>query len=134
MTEQMKIQEIIDKYESFKKKWLKLNEQDMFDWLELQDTIQDQVIEFKSEYLEEKLEFDRDYWLRLIELKEIKDADWKKKYTDTTAKAVVDDEFFQRELDLITKKATYEMLMNKANNIVEYINVIKLSMKKDFSI
>lgn len=134
MTEQMKIQEIIDKYESFKNKWLKLNEQDMFDWLELQDMIQDQVIEFKSEYLEEKLEFDRDYWLRLIELKEIKDADWKKKYTDSTAKAVVDDEFFQRELDLITKKATYEMLMNKANNIVEYINVIKLSMKKDFSI
>ena len=134
MTEQMKIQEIIDKYESFKKKWLKLNEQDMFDWLELQDMIQDQVIEFKSEYLEEKLEFDRDYWLRLIQLKEIKDADWKKKYTDSTAKAVVDDEFFQRELDLITKKATYEMLMNKANNIVEYINVIKLSMKKDFSI
>ena len=134
MTEQMKIQEIIDKYESFKKKWLKLNEQDMFDRLELQDTIQDQVIEFKSEYLEEKLEFDRDYWLRLIELKEIKDADWKKKYTDTTAKAVVDDEFFQRELDLITKKATYEMLMNKANNIVEYINVIKLSVKKDFTI
>lgn len=134
MIEQMKIQEIIDKYESFKKKWLKLNEQDMFDWLELQDMIQDQVIEFKSEYLEEKLEFDRDYWLRLIELKEIKDADWKKKYTDSTAKAVVDDEFFQRELDLITKKATYEMLMNKASNIVEYINVIKLSMKKDFTI
>ena len=134
MIEQMKIQEIIDKYESFKKKWLKLNEQDMFDWLELQDMIQDQVIEFKSEYLEEKLEFDRDYWLRLIELKEIKDADWKKKYTDSTAKAVVDDEFFQRELDLITKKATYEMLTNKANSIVEYINVIKLSVKKDFSI
>lgn len=134
MIEQMKLQEIIDKYESFKKKWLKLNEQDMFDWLALQDLIQDQVIEFKSEYLEEKLMFDRDYWLRLVELKEIKDADWKKKYTDATAKAVVDDEFFQRELDLITKKATYEMLTNKANSIVEYINVIKLSVKKDFSI
>jgi hypothetical protein len=47
---------------------------------------------------------------------------------------VCDDEFFQRELDLITKKATYEMLMNKANSIVEYINVIKLSIKKDFTI
>lgn len=134
MIEQMTIQEIINKYESFKKKWLKLNEQDMFDRLELQDTIQDQVIEFKSEYLEDKLEFDRDYWLRLIELKEITDANWKKKYTDSTAKAVCDDEFFQRELDLITKKATYEMLMNKANSIVEYINVIKLSIKKDFTI
>ena len=130
----MTIQEIIDKYESFKKKWLKLNEQDMFSWLELQDLIQDQVIEFKSEYLEEKLEFDRDYWLRLIELKEITDVNWKKKYTDSTAKAVCDDEFSFIELDLITKKATYEMLTNKANNIVEYINVIKLSLKKDFTI
>ena len=134
MIEQMNIQEIIDKYESFKKKWLKLNEQDMFERLELQDMIQDQVIEFKSEYLEEKLEFDRDYWLRLIELKDQKDSDWKKKYTDSTAKAVADDEFYQRELDLLIKKSTYEMLMNKANNIIEYINVIKLSMKKDFTI
>lgn len=33
----------------------------MFDWLELQDTIQDRVIELKSKYLEEKLIFDRDY-------------------------------------------------------------------------
>lgn len=134
MTEQMSIQEIIDKYESFKKKWLKLNEQDMFDRLQLQDEIQDQVIEFKSAYLEDKLVFDRDYWLRMIELKEITDVNWKKKYTDTTAKAVCDDEFFQRELDLITKKSTYEMLMNKASNIVEYINVIKLAVKKDFTI
>ena len=134
MTKQMNVQEIIDKYESFKLKWLKLNEQDMFEWLELQDIIQDKVIELKSWYLEDKLIFDRDYWLRLIELKEIKDIDWKKKYTDSTAKAVVDNEFFERELWLITKKSTYEMLMNKANNVVEYINVIKLSVKKDFSI
>ena len=134
MIEQMNIQEIIDKYESFKKKWLKLNEQDMFDWLELQDTIQDKVIEIKSKYLEDKLVFDRDYWLRLIELKDQKDKDWKKIFTDTTAKAFVDNEFYERELALITAKATYENLMNKANNVVEYINVIKLSMKKDFTI
>lgn len=135
MTEiKMNIQEIIDKYESFKKKWLKLNEQDMFDWLELQDVIEDKVIEIKSKYLEDKLVFDRDYWLRLIELKDKKDADWKKIFTDTTAKAFCDNEFFERELALITAKATYENLMNKANNVVEYINVIKLSMKKDFTI
>ncbi len=135
MTEiKMNIQEIIDKYESFKKKWLKLNEQDMFDWLELQDVIEDKVIEIKSKYLEDKLVFDRDYWLRLVELKDKKDADWKKIFTDTTAKAYADNEFFERELALITAKATYENLMNKANNVVEYINVIKLSMKKDFTI
>lgn len=130
----MTIQEIIDKYESFKLKWLKMNEQDMFHRLELQDVIQDKVIEVKSKYLEDKLVFDRDYWLRLIELKDQKDKDWKKIFTDTTAKAFVDNEFFDRELALITAKATYENLMNKANNVVEYINVIKLSMKKDFTI
>lgn len=130
----MTIQEILDKYEAFKLKWLQINEQDMFDFLKLQDIIQDKVIEIKSKYLEDKLIFDRDYWLRLIELKDIKWADWKKLYTDSTAKAKVDVEFFDRELVLITAKATYEMLTNKQWNIVEYINVIKLAMRKDFSI
>ena len=130
----MTIQEILDKYESFKKKWLKLNEQDMFNRLELQDIIQDKIIEIKSKYLEDKLVFDRDYWLRLIEIKDMKDEAWKKIFTDSTAKAFCDNEFFNRELSLITAKATYEMLYNKASNIVEYINVIKLALKKDFSI
>lgn len=135
MTEiKMSIQEILDKYESFKLKWLKMTEQDMFDRLELQDVIEDKVIEVKSKYLEDKLVFDRDYWLRIVELKDMKDKEWKKVFTDTTAKACADDEFFERELALITAKATYENLMNKANNVVEYINVIKLSMKKDFII
>ena len=130
----MNIQEILDKYESFKKKWLKLNENDLYEWLELQDIIQDKAIEMKSKYLEDKLTFDRDYWLRLIELKDIKDSAWKKLYTDSTAKARADYEFYDKELALITAKATYEMLINKANNIVEYINVIKLAVRKDFSI
>jgi hypothetical protein len=33
----------------------------MFEWLELQDVIEDKVIEIKSKYLEDKLVFDRDY-------------------------------------------------------------------------
>ena len=130
----MTIQELLDKYEWFKKKWLKLGEQDMFDRLELKDVIEDKIIELKSKYLEEKTEFDRDYWLRLIQLKDIKWADWKKRYTDTTAKAICDNEFYKRELELITIKASYELLINKADNIVEYVNVVKLSLRKDFSI
>lgn len=130
----MSIQEILEKYESFKKKWLKLNEQDMFERLELQDVLQDKIIEIKSKYLEDKIIFDRDYWLRLIELKDEKDEKWKKIYTDVIAKSKADVEFFDREVALITAKATYEMLINKANNIVEYINIVKLAVKKDFSI
>ena len=45
-----------------------------------------------------------------------------------------DNEFYEEELKLITMKASYEMLMWKANLITEYINVVKLSLKKDFSI
>ena len=128
------ITNLLDRYEAFKLKWLQINEQDMFDFLKLQDEIEDKVVELKSSYAEDELLFDRDYWLRLVELKWIKDLDWKKRYTDATAKALCDNEFYEKELDLIVKKATYENLQNKAKKIVEYINIVKLSLRKDFSI
>ena len=134
MIEQMNIQEIKDKYESFKLKWFKMTENDLFERLKLQDIIQDKIIELKSEYLESKLEFDRDYWMRIVELKDMKDKDWKKMFTDTTAKAKADEQFYEKECALIQLKLEYENLMNKANNIIEYINIIKLSIKKDFTI
>lgn len=130
----MEIQEMLDKYEAFKLKWLQLNEQDMFDWLDLQDRMEDKVVELRSSYAEEELIFDRDYWLRLVELKWIKDLDWKKRYTVDEAKAICDNEFYERELDLIVKKASYENLINKSKKIVEYINIVKLALRKDFSI
>jgi len=128
------ITNLLDRYEAFKLKWLQINEQDMFDFLKLQDEMEDKVVELRSSYAEDELLFDRDYWLRLVELKEIKNLDWKKRYTDATAKALCDNEFYEKELDLIVKKATYENLQNKAKKIVEYINIVKLSLRKDFSI
>ena len=128
------ITNLLDRYEAFKLKWLQINEQDMFDFLKLQDEMEDKVVELRSSYAEDELLFDRDYWLRLVELKWIKDLDWKKRYTDATAKALCDNEFYEKELDLIVKKATYENLQNKAKKIVEYINIVKLSLRKDFSI
>lgn len=128
------ITNLLDRYEAFKLKWLQINEQDMFDFLKLQDEMEDKVVELRSSYAEDELLFDRDYWLRLVELKWIKDLDWKKRYTDATAKALCDNEFYEKELDLIVKKATYENLQNKAKKIVEYINIVKLSLRKDFTI
>lgn len=128
------ITNLLDRYEAFKLKWLQINEQDMLDFLKLQDEIEDKVVELKSSYAEDELLFDRDYWLRLVELKGIKDSEWKKRYTDATAKAICDNEFYQKELDLIVKKATYENLQNKAKKIVEYINIVKIALRKDFSI
>ena len=128
------ITNLLDRYEAFKLKWLQLNEQDMFDWLALQDEMEFKVIELKSIYAEDELTYDRDYWLRVAELKQIKDSDGKKRYTDVTAKAIADNEFYDRELKMIVEKATYENLQNKAKKIVEYINVVKLALRKDFSI
>lgn len=128
------ITNLLDRYEAFKLKWLQINEQDMFDFLKLQDEIDDKIIELKSKYAEEQVLFDRDYWLRLVELKAMKDLDWKKRYTDATAKAICDDEFYEKELDLTVMKATYENLINKSKKIVEYINVVKIYLRKDFSI
>jgi hypothetical protein len=56
----MEINEMLEKYEAFKNKGLALNEQDMLDWLHLQDEMEDKIIELKSKYLEEKISFDRD--------------------------------------------------------------------------
>lgn len=128
------ITDLLDRYEAFKLKWLQINEEDMFNFLRLQDEIDDKIVELKSKYAEDELIFDRDYWMRLVEIKAIKDLDWKKRYTDSTAKAICDNEFFERELDLIVKKATYENLINKSKKIVEYINIVKISLRKDFSI
>ena len=128
------ITNLLDRYEAFKLKWLQINEQDMFDFLKLQDEMEDKVVELRSSYAEDELLFDRDYWLRLVELKWVKDLDWKKRYTDATAKAICDNEFFEKELDLIVKKTTYENLQNKAKKIVEYINIVKLALRKDFTI
>lgn len=130
----MELQQLLNRYEAFKEKGLKISEQDMFDWLQLQDEMEDKIITLRSSYAEDDLVFDRDYWLRLVELKAIKDIEGKKRYTDATAKAICDNEFFERNLNLIAKKATYENLQNKAKKIVEYINIVKIALKKDFSL
>ena len=45
------ITNLLDRYEAFKLKWLQINEQDMFDFLKLQDEIDDKIIELKSKYV-----------------------------------------------------------------------------------
>lgn len=130
----MNIQEMLDKYESFKLKWLQLNEQDMFDWLALQDEMEYKVIELKSKYAEDELQYKKEYWIRLIEVRQMKDSNGKKLLTVDEAKSVCDKEFYDKELEMIVTKASYENLQNKAKKIVEYINVVKLAVRKDFSI
>lgn len=128
------IQDLLNRFEAFKQKGLKAGEQDIFEWLNLCDDINDTIIELESKYLEGDAEYERDYGLRLIELKEQRDAEGKKRYTDATAKAMCDNEFFDKNLELIVIKETYKRLLKKADLIVPYTNAVKLYLKKDFSI
>ena len=124
---------LIARHEAFKKKGLKLNDQDMFDRIKLWEEMKDKITELKSVYYEEKQENDVNKWMRLVELKAMLDENNKKKYTDATADAVIRQEFRQRENEISIHKLQAELLQNKADTVQEYINIVKIHMKKDFS-
>lgn len=128
------IQNLLDRFEAFKKKWLQLNEQDIHDWLDLCDDINDTIIELESMYLEEDALMDKDKWLRLIQLKEETGSDWKKSYTDALAKAKIDIEMYDRKIQQIYKKETCKRLTKKAELIEPYTNSVKLYLRRSFSI
>jgi hypothetical protein len=62
------------------------------------------------------------------------DENGKKQYTDSTADGVIKQEFKQRETDISIHKLQADLLINKAQAVERYVNLIKLHMKKDFTI
>ena len=69
----------------------------------------------------------------MIELKAELDENNKKKHTESTAEAVIRQEFYQQDLDLSVLKTKIELLQNRTAVINEYINIVKMHLKKDFS-
>lgn len=128
------IEEMVEQHEVYKLKWLQLNEDDLWNWTMLQEKMEDKVIELRSLYMEEKNQCDTDKWIRLLELKSMLDENGKKQYTDSTADGVIKQEFKQRETDISIHKLQADLLINKAQAVERYVNLIKLHMKKDFTI
>lgn len=127
------IEKMVEEHEVYKLKWLQLNEDDLWNWTVLQEKMEDKAIELRSLYMEEKNQCDTDKWIRLVELKSELDENWKKKYTDSTADGVIKQEFKQRETDISIHKLQSDLLLNKAQAVERYVNLIKLYMKKDFT-
>lgn len=127
------IQELLDKHEAFKLKWLQLSDDDLFQWIWLQDTMISEVSKMKAEYLEQKLAIDKDKALRSIEMKAEVDDKWKAP-TDKWIEAVLKQEFFQKDLDQNVLKTSYELLAQKLQTITEFVNIVKLNKKWNFSI
>ena len=128
-----KIDALLERHEILKLKWLQLWEQDLFNWVMLWEEMADCITELRSSYQEQKQSNDTKKGQRMIELKLELDEQGKKKYTESTAEAVIRQEFFQQDLDLSALKIKTELLQNKTAVINEYINIVKMHLKKDFS-
>ena len=128
-----KIDALLQRHEILKLKWLQLWEQDLFNWVMLWEEMADCITELRSTYQEQKQANDTKKGQRMIELKLELDERGKKKYTESTAEAVIRQEFFQQDLDLSALKIKTELLQNKTGVINEYINIVKMHLKKDFS-
>ena len=131
--ETTKIDALLERHEILKLKWLQLWEQDLFNWVMLWEEMADCITELRSSYQEQKQSNDTKKGQRMIELKLELDEQGKKKYTESTAQAVIRQEFFQQDLDLSALKIKTELLQNKTGVINEYINIVKMHLKKDFS-
>ena len=126
----MSIETMLNINEEFKKKGLLLSSEDLFDRLRLRDDMKTESWKIRQEYVIEKLEMDKEKAKRTIELKTVTDEKWK----GLTEKAIdgnLRQEFFDQEIALSAKKATYELLYERAESIIDFVNVVKLSLKTD---
>ena len=126
------IQELFDRHEKFKLKWLQLTDEDLFDWIRLQDDMITMVWDMKSKYLENKLKIEKDKGLKVLELKNERDEEWKK-FTEKWIEAVIKQEFFQDDLDQNVLKTSYELVWDKLKTITEFVNIVKMNKKWSLS-
>ena len=131
--ETTKIDSLLQRHEVLKLKGLQLGEQDLFDRVALWEEMADSITELRSQYQEQKQQNEVEKGKRMIELKSELDENWKKKYTESTAEAVIRQEFYQQDLDLSVLKTKIELLQNRTTVISEYVNIVKMHIKKDFS-
>lgn len=129
-----KIEQLIARHENFKQKGLMLTNDDLFNWMCLQDEMITLSSNLKAEYAEKKIKLDVEKWQRLIELKLELDENWKKMYTDSTANWKIDTEYRDEDIEQSVRKVQYELLYSKAQTITEFINIVKLNNKALFTI
>lgn len=126
----MSIETMLKINEEFKQKGLLLSSEDLFDRLRLRDDMKTESGKIRQEYILEKLEMDKEKAKRVIELKTVTDERWKG-LTEKSIEWNIRQEFFDQEIALNTKKAMYELLYERAESIIDFVNVVKLSLKTD---
>ena len=124
------VQELIKQHEAFKLKGLDLSVADMFSWIELKEQMKFRAIELKSQAVESKAALEKDKALRTLELKAEVSEDGKK-LTEKSIDSTLRLEFWEREQELNALAKYRELLVECADNVLEYVNVVKLNVKND---
>lgn len=124
------VQGLIDKHEAYKLKWMDLTVPDMFSWIELKESMKVQAIELKSQYIESKAQLEKDKAMRVLELKAEVDENWKK-LTEKSIDSTLLLEFQERTQELNALSKYRDLLIEYAENVLEYVNVVKLNLKND---
>lgn len=102
----------------------------MFSWIELKETMKRRAIELKSEIIETKAQLDKDKGIRFLSLKSQLDDDGKK-LTEKAIDSMLRVEFEKRDADYNALGKYRELLIECAENVLEYVNVVKLNIKND---
>ena len=102
----------------------------MFKWIELKETMKRRAIELKSEIIEAKQQLDKDKGVRFLLLKSQLDDDGKK-LTEKAIDSMLRVEFEKRDADYNALGKYRELLIECAENVLEYVNVVKLNLKND---
>lgn len=124
----MTIETMLKCHEEFKEKKLSISEEDMLDRLNLREDMLTESSNIKSKVIEGKIEMDKEKAKRILELKNVTD-DKGKGLTEKAIDGNIKQEFADKELEIATQKAVAELLVDKADSIIEYINVIKIHKK-----
>lgn len=122
--------EILNKqHEEMKTRRKEMWTDDLFEWLHLNEKMWALAVEGESLYNELKRKLDIIKWDRKIELKDEVNDDGKKKYTETTADAVIFKQFEDEDDALWKIRKVYKLILNVKQNIPEYVNIVKMDIK-----
>lgn len=121
--------EIADRHNKMKLSRFDIWLEELYEWLEISEEAWRQQIRWESLYKEYKQELERLKWDRRIELKAETDDNGKKKHTEATADAVIGREFKEEDDALNRLQESYKLIANIIKHIIEYINLVKMSMK-----
>ena len=123
------MEELIRKHEQLKALGYMVWVETLWEWIENKEAMELKAWELDSEYRENKVTLKKEKGKRSMELKHSKE-----KKTDKMIEWEIAEEFYDQDIKQETLVTMYKLLLDKADNAQEYINIIKLNIKTNTNI